>query len=392
MRPITIGAIPCAQILLSFSSPRVQVSQMPLLTVNCGSTSVKLATYELNAQGHAARSSVKQYASDEEPRKALEAFSGSRTAPQAVAHRIVHGGQRFAEPTRIDAGVMAAIEQLSALAPLHNPAALRWVRAARELWVQTPQVAVFDTAFFRHLPRVAAEYALPSRFGLEQGVLRYGFHGLAHQAMWTAWQKLYPQERGCGRLLTLQLGGGCSIAALRDGRPLDTSMGFSPLEGLVMATRSGDLDAAIIPYLQERLGLSGAELIEQLNTEAGLAGLSGKGDNPAVLLADSAAQSEFAVELYCYRIRKYIGAYCAVLGGCDGIVFGGGVGEHVPAVRARALTGMEWAGIMLDARRNEAACGGSACISAAESPIKVHVVTVDEESALACAAADLIGK
>jgi acetate kinase len=366
---------------------------MSLLTVNCGSTSVKLAAYELGAQGLAVRSSVKQYPRDAEPRTALDAFNEhSHVAPQAIAHRIVHGGRRFARPTRIDAAVMAAIEQLSALAPLHNPAALRWVTAARELWVQTPQVALFDTAFFRDLPRVAAEYALPARLGIEQGVLRYGFHGLAHQAMSESWSKLHPGQRGGGRLITLQLGGGCSIAALRDGRPLDTSMGFSPLEGLVMATRSGDLDAAVVSYLQQRLGLSAAEVIEQLNTDAGLAGLAGKGDNPAALLADSVAQSQFAVELYCYRIRKYIGAYFAVLGGCDGIVFGGGVGEHVPPVRARALAGMEWAGVILDPRRNDAACGGSACISAAESPINVHVAAVDEESALARAAADLVRK
>jgi acetate kinase len=206
---------------------------MSLLTVNCGSTSVKLAAYELGAQGQAVRSCVQQYPSDAEPRNALGAFTEHfRTALQAIAHRIVHGGRRFAQPTRIDAGVMAAIEHLSSLAPLHNPAALRWVRAARELWVQTPQVAVFDTAFFRDLPRVAAEYALPARLGVEQDVLRYGFHGLAHQAMWESWAKLDPGLPTGGRLITLQLGGGCSIAALRDGRPLDTSMGFSPLEGL----------------------------------------------------------------------------------------------------------------------------------------------------------------
>src|SRR5271169_5715294 len=173
---------------------------MSLLTVNCGSTSVKLAAYELGAQGHPVRSAVKQYPSDEDPHKVLNEHS--RIAPQAIAHRIVHGGRRFAQPTCIDADVMAAIEQLSSLAPLHNPAALRWVRAAGELWVHTPQVAVFDTAFFRDLPRVAAEYALPARLGVESGVLRYGFHGLAHQVMWESWVKGYPGMPGA-RLITL---------------------------------------------------------------------------------------------------------------------------------------------------------------------------------------------
>lgn len=357
---------------------------MTLLTVNAGSTSVKLALFELDENRVPTRVRAESHASRADPRTTLYALQqGSRCDISAVVHRVVHGGDRFSHPRALDPSTIAAIEALSALAPLHNPAALRWIRVAGELWPQVPQVAVFDTALFRNLPRVAAEYALPARLGSEIGVRRYGFHGLAHEAMLESWCRLYPGlERG-GRLITLQLGGGCSVTAFDRGRPMDTSMGFSPLEGLVMATRSGDLDPAAVAYLQKKLGLSGERVIQELNENAGLAGVSGLHEDPGTLLQHHSPQAQFAVELYCYRIRKFIGAYLAVLGGCDGLVFGGGVGEHVPAVRARALEGMQWAGIRMDPVLNNCADGGHALISAADSQVRVHVVVVDEESMMA---------
>jgi acetate kinase len=209
-----------------------------------------------------------------------------------------------------------------------------------------------------------------------RGVRRYGFHGLAHESLWRKWCALHPQLPAGGRLITLQLGGGCSIAAIENGRPLDTSMGFSPLEGLVMATRSGDLDPAVIPYLERDFSLS--------------AGVAGSADSPAELLASPAPEARFAVELYCYRIRKYIGAYIAVLGGCDGIVFGGGVGEHVPAVRAAALQGLDFCGARIDATLNEAARGTEARIDSGAAQIQLHVLKSDEESILAAAGAALL--
>jgi acetate kinase len=362
---------------------------MTLLTVNSGSTSVKLALYDSPSTGAPVRLTEENHSGrDLDARSLLGALaSGLSAPPQAIAHRVVHGGTRFTRPTRLDPQVIAAIEALSPLAPLHNPVALRWVGAARELWSGVPQVAVFDTAFFAALPRVAAEYALPPDLGIERGVRRYGFHGLAHEAMWRCWCAGHPELPDGGRLITLQLGGGCSITALERGRPLDTSMGFSPLEGLVMATRTGDLDAAVVPYLERQLALSGDAVVEFLNNHCGLAGLSGTDASPTTLLADPAPQSQFAIELYCYRIRKYLGAYLAVLGGCDGIVFGGGVGEHVPGVRSRALTGLEWAGVTLDPARNDAARGGDARISDAQAPVTVQVIATDEESVLAEAAA-----
>ena len=367
---------------------------MIVLTVNTGSTSVKLTAFRIEERpgeaGPAPRRLQAQHltGSGLDPSVSLREFLTQLDGrPNAVAHRVVHGGTRFTGPTVIDDAARRAIDELSELAPLHNPVALRWIDAARELCGPgVTQVAAFDTSFFSGLPRVAAEYALPPSLGVELGVRRYGFHGLAHEAMWRRWCELEPDHPGGGRLITLQLGGGCSMAALDGGRPLDTSMGFSPLEGLVMATRSGDVDAAIVPYLERRLGLSGAQVLEMLNEHSGLAGIAGSPKDPQALLDEGSGRAHLAVEIYCYRARKYLGAYLAVLGGCDGVAFGGGVGEHVPQVRARILSGLEWAGIDLDRTANEAARGSDSRISTAGSRVSVRVIPVDEELLLVRAA------
>jgi len=360
---------------------------MIVLTVNSGSSSIKLAAYEVSRSGGRQRLTGYRHSGEGQSGETLDEHATIRRflaslhhPPNAVAHRVVHGGTRFTQPTRIDDSVVRQIEGLSELAPLHNPKALRWIAAARSICgPDVVQVAAFDTAYFSSLPRVAAEYALPARLGVDEGVRRYGFHGLAHEAMWRRWREL---NAAGDRLITLQLGGGCSIAAIAGGRPLDTSMGFSPLEGLVMATRCGDIDAAVVPYLQHRLGISAEQVIAQLNHEAGIAGLSGSSGDFTELLAREDAGARFALDLYCYRARKYVGAYLAVLGGCDGIAFGGGVGEHAPQVRARILEGLQWAGIDIDPRSNEGARGEEALISPPGSHIKVHVIPVDEEQML----------
>jgi acetate kinase len=365
-------------------------NQMIVLTLNSGSTSIKLALYDTATQSGAPTRLETEHQSGAtiEPQVLLNGFLRKlRSPPEVVVHRVVHGGTRFRKPTVIDDAVAEEIGKLSELAPLHNPKALEWIGAARAVCAKgTAQVAVFDTAFFAGLPRVAAEYALPARIGVDHAVRRYGFHGLAHEAMWRRWCDLYPALPLGGRLITVQLGGGCSITALQNGQPLENSMGFSPLEGLVMATRSGDLDPAILPYLAKRLSISCEQLVGMLNRESGLAGVSGKDANPSELLADGSAQSRFAVELYCYRLRKYIGAYCAVLGGCDGIVFGGGVGEHAPQIRELTLAGMAWAGVELSPTANQAACGAEAAIHAPNSKVRVHVIPVDEELVMVRAA------
>jgi acetate kinase len=360
---------------------------MIVLTVNTGSTSVKLAAFRVAGPDVIAGPAPQRLAAqhltgaDLDPAASLRAFLAQLEGPPGtVVHRVVHGGTRFTGPTLLDDDSRGALAGLSELAPLHNPVALRWIDAAREACgVGVPHVAAFDTAFFSTLPRVAAEYALPPELGLELGIRRYGFHGLAHESMWRRWCELQPQLPGGGRLITLQLGGGCSMAALEHGHPLDTSMGFSPLEGLVMATRSGDIDAAIVPYLERRLGLSGDRVVEMLNERCGLLGVAGTPADPQTLLAEGSERAQQAVELYCYRARKYLGAYLAVLGGCDGIALGGGVGEHVPGIRSRILSGLEWAGVALDRAANEAARGSESRISAAASRVSVWVLPVYEE-------------
>jgi acetate kinase len=358
---------------------------MKILTVNAGSTSTRLALFTADPAGRLTAGARQRHA-DARPRAALASFAselGGRRV-DAVAHRVVHGGVRFTEPVMIDSSVRTAIDESSALAPLHNPIALEGIDAAEETFgTGAVQVAVFDTAFFARLPRIAAEYAVPGALGTDLGVRRYGFHGIAHEAMWQRWCELMPVSASGGRLISLQLGGGCSMAAVRAGRPIDTSMGFSPLEGLVMASRSGDIDAAVVPYLASRLGCTADEVIEQLNRESGLLGVSGRSSDLSELLANASAEARFAIDLYSYRAKKYLGAYLAALGGCDGIVFGGGVGEHVPAVREQILRDMGWAGIELDLKSNGVACGGEAKISAASSAIAVHVIPADEELALA---------
>ncbi|MDE2450821.1 MAG: acetate/propionate family kinase [Gammaproteobacteria bacterium] len=360
---------------------------MIVLTVNTGSTSVKLGDFEVAGQGGEAGPPPRRLQAQHltgaglDPAASLRMFLARLpTPPTAVTHRVVHGGTRFSGPALIDDTARQAIAALSELAPLHNPVAIRWIDAAREVCgAGVMHVAAFDTAFFSGLPRVAAEYALPPDLGVELGVRRYGFHGLAHEAMWRRWCELEPNLVRGGRLITLQLGGGCSVTALDQGQPCDTSMGFSPLEGLVMATRSGDIDAAIVPYLERRLGVSGERVVELLNERAGLGGVAGSPADPQALLDEGSESARFAVELYCYRARKYLGAYLAVLGGCDGIVFGGGVGEHVPEVRARILGGLDWAGIELDPAANRATGGSEAPIHGTRSRVIVRVIPVDEE-------------
>jgi acetate kinase len=359
------------------------------VTVNSGSTSVKLAAFEARSQDDVTQISHDHVTGENlPPREVLTQFLAKLRAPPAVmAHRVVHGGRRFTAPVRIDSSVLEGIQALSELAPLHNPKAVEWIEAACSVaGPDVVQVAAFDTAFFSFLPRVAGEYALAGRYGVDEGVRRYGFHGLAHEALWRRWSQLHPDLPLGGRVITLQMGGGVSAAAIECGKPLDTSMGFSPLEGLVMGTRSGDIDPGVVPYLEKRLRKSSDEIIALLNRESGVFGLSGGATELGKLAADPAPQAQFAVDLYCYRARKYIGAYLAVLGGCDGIVFGGGVGEHVPAVRQRMLAGMGWAGIEIDATANDAARGQEARIDSSRQPVRVYVIPAEEEGVLARAA------
>jgi acetate kinase len=353
-----------------------------LLTVNVGSSSVRLGSYDEH-DCLVARQHIEDRDQPDAATLLQQFVQRPRVQPiEAVCHRVVHGGERFTAACRIDTEVEQALEQLSELAPLHNPPALAWIRAARELLPRTPQVAVFDTAFFATLPPVARAYALPAPLVQRHRLRRYGFHGLAHRYLWQRWERLRPPGAG-GRVITLQLGSGCSAAAIRDGSPLDTSMGLSPLEGLVMATRSGDVDPGLLLYLQRQQGWDAAELEHCLSQRSGLLGVSGESADARVLLASTGAAAALALDLFCYRVRKYVGAYLAVLGGADAILFGGGIGEHLPVLRARILQGFEWAGVVLDSARNDAAVADEETrIAAAPSRVDVRVVPVDESAIL----------
>lgn len=361
---------------------------MRLLTVNTGSSSVRLALYASDAE--ALRLLNSQHCSGEaHPENALREFLGTERV-DAVAHRVVHGGEMLSAPCVIDEKVEAEIERLAALAPLHNPRALVWMRACRAvLGIRITQVAVFDTGFYAALPAAARSYALPQQLSQRLGLRRYGFHGIAHQAMLRRWRQFSPGIVNGGRVISLQLGAGCSITAVADGLPQDTSMGFSPLEGLVMATRSGDVDPGLLLFLLRAQKMSIADLDHLLNHESGLRGMSGESDMRKLLHSNEPA-AQLAVELYCYRAHKYIGAYLAVLGGADAILFGGGVGEHAPEIRERILAKLEWAGILLDCELNRSAVGAEACISRGDSPVAVWVIAVDEAQLIAEEAAALL--
>ncbi|HEY0721106.1 MAG TPA: acetate/propionate family kinase [Gammaproteobacteria bacterium] len=304
----------------------------------------------------------------------------------AVGHRIVHGGDTFTDAVLLDEQTFAQLEALSVLAPLHNPPALRVIHVCRRRLAHRPMVAVFDTTYFQELPDYVHCYALPEAWRqTPHAIRRYGFHGLAHRYMAERYCALTGADPEAVNLITLQLGQGCSIAALRAGYPLETSMGFTPLEGLIMATRPGDLDAGVVLHLLEQ-GYTRDELSEGLNHRAGLLGLSGaSGDMQTLLQLEREGHSAaaLAVHAFVHRARKYLGAYLAVLGGADAILFGGGIGEHAPAIRARICDGMEWCGIRLDSERNRHAVAVDAVISSITSSTALLVIPVDEETLIA---------
>jgi acetate kinase len=301
----------------------------------------------------------------------------------AVAHRVVHGADRFVEPTLIDDAVIGAIQALSDLAPLHNLPSLDAIRGARAvLGALVPMVAVFDTAFHRTMPPHASNYALPADLADRNHIRKYGFHGSAHRFMLERYLEITRTTAAQTRLITLQLGNGCSAAAIASGRSVDTSMGFTPLEGLVMGTRSGDIDPSVVSYLARKEKSNADEVEDWLNRRSGLLGVSGASRDMRELLAreqQGDRRAALAVEMFCYRARKYIGSYLAVLGGADAVIFGGGIGEHAPTVRARICAGMEWCGLVLDPARNDALTGAEGLISADEARTHAFVLPVDEE-------------
>jgi acetate kinase len=308
---------------------------------------------------------------------------------QAVGHRVVHGGERFIRSVRIDDEVLRGIEANIDLAPLHNPHNLRGIQAVRGvLGSGVPQVAVFDTAFHHTLPEHAYLYAIPYSLYRRYRVRRYGFHGTSHRYVGHRYRQLTGRSREDTRIITLHLGNGASACAISGGDSVDTSMGFTPLEGLVMGTRSGDLDPAILDYLAAKEGLTLPEIEGLLMKQSGLLGVSGLTNDMRELLAEAEEHDDrracLAIEIFCYRARKYIGSYLAALGGADAVVFAGGVGENAPGIRARICEGLQWAGLEISPSRNAEMVGHKeGKISASGSRMEAWVIPTDEELLIA---------
>lgn len=307
----------------------------------------------------------------------------------AVGHRVVHGGEQFKQSVLISDEVLREIDDCIDLAPLHNPSNIKGILATKELLgAGLPQVAVFDTAFHQTLPEQAYLYALPYQFYRRHKVRRYGFHGTSHRYVAYRYRHLLSIPREQVNIITLHLGNGCSAAAIKAGNSIDTSMGMTPLEGLVMGTRSGDIDPSIIDFLISKEGLTAQEIEGLLNKQSGLLGISGLTNDMRELLEEARENNDrralLAIELFCYRARKYIGAYLAAMGGADAVVFTGGIGENSAEIRSRICHDLEWCGLRLDESVNSKMTGGNeGSISAAESRLKAYVIPTDEELLIA---------
>ena len=370
---------------------------MSVLVLNCGSSSLKYRLVDLERREPLAHGLVERIGepggvADHEAAMATALGELDMAGVELVAHRVVHGGARFADPVVIDDDVLAEVRALSVLAPLHNPVNVVGIEAARRALPHLPHVAVFDTAFHQTLPPYAYTYAVPQVWADRHGVRRYGFHGTSHAFVARAAARFLGRDPEAVNLIVLHLGNGASATAIERGRSVDTSMGLTPLEGLVMGTRSGDVDPALVAHLRRTAGLEVDEIDRMLNSGSGLKGLAGVSDLREVRarVAEGDATAARALDVYCYRIRKYVGAYLAVLGHADAIVFTAGVGENDAVVRARSLAGLQALGIRVDDERNETGSREAREISPPGAGVAVLVVPTDEELEMAEQAAALV--
>ena len=401
---------------------------MNVLVLNCGSSSLKFQLVEtdyeriersadrIKAKGSCERigsqSLISLWSEGKQPQQLAVPFRDHRAAIDfmmrwivsseagiagiqtladisAVGHRVVHGGERFFESVVIDDQVIRGIEECIELAPLHNPANLSGIRAVREaLGPGVPQVAVFDTAFHAQMPEAAYVYAIPYQFYRRYKVRRYGFHGTSHRYVSYRYRVLTETPKPRVKIITLHLGNGCSACAIDGGRSVDTSMGMTPVEGLVMGTRSGDIDPAIVEYLAMKEGITVQAVDHILNKQSGLLGISGLTNDMRELLEERREHQDrratLAIAVFCQRVKKYIGAYLAALNGANAVVFTGGIGENAAAVRAEIIAGLEWLGLALDHDKNAATIGGAeGVISTPASRIPIWVIPTNEELLIA---------
>ena len=313
---------------------------------------------------------------------------------EAVGHRIVHGGEAFADSAVIDEQAIKKLEKVADLAPLHNPPNIMGIKVCQELMPDKPQVGVFDTAFHQSMPEKAYIYALPYEYYKKYGVRRYGFHGTSHGFVARRAAEMMEKPLDELKIISCHLGNGASVAAVKNGKSVDTSMGLTPLEGLVMGTRCGDIDPAIIPFIMDKEDISASRMDDILNKESGLLGVSGVSSDSRDVedaAADGNHQAEIAIELFNYRVKKYIGAYTAAMGGVDAIVFTAGIGENSIDAREGILEGLEYLGVELDKEANNCR-GKEAFISTADSKVKALVVPTNEELVIAKDTMELAGK
>jgi acetate kinase len=366
-----------------------------VLVLNAGSSTLKfqlIATeperMQQNLDERLCHGEVENLAGVRDMHAALDKVLASLPAPvevDAIGHRIVHGGERFTESTLIDDEVLAAIDQTVGLAPLHNPAGIDGIRAARAFFGPAkPQVAVFDTAFHHTLPPHTFLYAVPYRLYEQFRFRRYGFHGTSHRYVAHRYRALRKLAREQTNIISLHLGNGCSAAAIKRGQSVDTSMGLTPLEGLMMGTRSGDIDPALFALIADKERLSPVDVEKLLNTQSGLLGVSGIGSDMRLLSEHREdPRARLALEMFCYRARKYIGAYLAATGGADAIVFTGGIGENAPEIRARICDGLQFAGLAIDPAKNEAREPMDRQISTDTDTLRAYCIHTDEELLIA---------
>jgi acetate kinase len=388
---------------------------MKVLVVNCGSSSIKYKLYDMTTEHELASGLVERVGTAEaavthrtgdakfERQQALSDYEQSiavilellttqgdppplrdTTEIDGVGHRVVHGGEAFSDSARVDDDVLAAIDACAALAPLHNPANLGGIQAAQQALPDKPQVVVFDTAFFQTMPPAAYRYAVPTAWYTQHQVRRYGFHGTSHRYVAGRAARVLDQPRP--NLITLHLGNGCSAACIQSGQAIDQSMGLTPLEGLVMGTRSGDIDPAIIFHMVAQ-GVALTDVRKQLEKQSGLIGLSGVSNDMRDLWQAAEggnAEAQLALDVFAHRVRKYIGAFMAELAdGCHAVVFTGGIGENDAAMREQILGGLAPLGIQLDAAANTQASRDDRRISAPDSPVAAWVIPTNEELMIA---------
>ncbi len=397
---------------------------MKILVLNCGSSSIKYQVFDMGdesvlAKGIVERIGIEGSFLDHKVLQGEQEFKQEEDIPdhsrgikvvfgilvdekfgviksldeiKAVGHRVAHGGEYFPRSTMVGDEELRKIEELSRLAPLHNPHNANGIKTVKEILPGVPQVAVFDTSFHQSMEKAAYVYPLPYKFYEEMGVRRYGFHGTSHKYVAQKAAEILQKRVEDLKIITLHLGNGASVTAIKNGKSIDTSMGFTPLEGLVMGTRCGDIDPAIITFLQKNKEWDAEKIDNLLNKESGLLGISGISSDSRDIeeaAAKGEKRAQLAIDITCFRIKKYIGAYAAAMGGVDLLVFTAGIGENSSIVREKAVEGLEFLGIKIDKEKNSVR-GQLAEVSIKESPVKIMVVPTDEELVIARDTAKII--